>query len=574
MHHPERSRRILLLRCEVFKAKKLLFAAALSLLGLAAPQSARAQFIGDVGLQTVNQVLANNVQCTGALQIFTVQNVGQISHQASAFTTAPSFTMEIDGGDGFFSQFRISNPQIALSIGGGTSAYIVQGNGYYPLVKVAVTCTAAQFFNLSYAGAQTAFSSIIGPTGGTPVSINGGIAAQVQGVVTQQQSAGAVNPIIEGGLQLPVNTNFLTAGIDNFNVSSAGISAGSSGAFTIDTVPTPTTSGEFAVAFESSLSDLSSTNIVAPWTCAPSLPGACGGGSPQMSMAFLANVSPGQKFQRSFLNSTPNGQDIAAIVLFSSSTTAIRQSALAAGVAAVSYTSNTLANSTKIAALRCSGVVPCVVSGVTDTQGGTWSQVTTLTFNNGNQSAGIVVWASQTLSTAAADTITFTLSSGTSAGVMAAELTGTTTAGLTQPAISVQADPTGRQIISQDAQFPNQFVCNVTISTATTTQCQAAPTVINNVPVRAYVTDVQVNTTTTGTASAVQLKTGTGSNCGTGTANLSAITYSTVTAAAPTLASFLGMRTPLIAPLQSAVCVTQTGTPGTAVVEVHGFFAP
>ncbi len=560
----------------MLNAKKLLLAVALSLLGLAAPQSARAQFIGDVGLQTVNTVLntPSGVLCTGIGQSFVVQNIGQISHQAAAISNA-AFTMEIDGFDGI-ATYRISNPPISFpNTLAGASSYVVQASGYYPRVTVVVTCSPGTAFTLSYAGSQTAFSPLVGPSGGgTPAPVGGAIAANVQGVVTQQQSGGNVDPIIEGGLQLPINANFLTAGIDNFNVGSVGIPAGSAGTFTVDTVPTPTTSGEFAVAFEASLSDLSTTALVAPWTCAPALPGACGGGSPQMSMAFLPNVSAGQKYQRSFLNSTPNGQDIAAIVLFSSNTTAMRQAALASGVTAVSYSSNTLANSTKIAALRCSGVVPCVVSGVTDTQGGTWSQVTTQTFNNGNQAAGIVVWASQTLSTAAADTITFTLSSGTSAGVMAAELTGTTTAGLTQPAISIQADPTGRQVITQDAQFPNQFVCSVTISTATTTQCQAPPTTINNIPVRAYVTDVQVNTTTGGTTSAVQLKTGTGSNCGTGTANLSAITYSTVAATPPVLQSFLGMRTPLIAPLQSAVCVQQTGTPGTAVVEVHGFFAP
>jgi hypothetical protein len=554
------------------KLKTFLFSAAVSLFGLAAPQSARAQFIGDVGLQTVNQVLANNVQCTGALQIFTVQNIGQIAHQASAFTNAPSFTMEIDGGDGFFSQYRISNPQISFAIGGGVNAYIVQGAGYYPIVKIALTCTAASFFNLSYAGAQTAFSSIAGPTGGTPVSIGNGVVGNVQGVVPQQQSAGGVFPIIDGGLQLPVNTNFLTAGIDNFNISSLGIPAGSAGTFTVDTVPTPSASGEFGLAFEANLSDLSNTTLVAPWACAPGFAGSCGGGSPQMSLAFLANVAAGQKFQRTFLNSTPAGQDIAAIVLFSSPTTTLRQSNIASGVGIISYSGNTLAGSTKIAAIRCSGATPCVVSGVTDTQGGTWLPVTQLTFNNGNQAAGLIVWASSTLSTAAADVITFTLSSGTAAGAMAAELTGTTTAGLTQPAISFQADATGRQVITQDAQFPNQFVCNVTLSTNTTTQCQSPPTTINNVPVRAYVTDIQINTTTAGTTSSIQLKTGTGSNCGTGTANLSAITYADTVA---NLTSVVGMRTPLIAPLQSAVCATQAGAvAGTAVVEIHGFFAP
>jgi hypothetical protein len=555
------------------RLKQFLLSAALSLLGLAWPQTAQAQFIGDVGLQTVNTVLngPGGVTCNGIGQSFVVPNIGQISHQAAAISNA-AFTMEIDAFDGI-ATYRISNPPISFpNVLAGASSYVVQASGYYPKVTVVVTCSPGSAFTLSYAGAQTAFSPLVGQSGGgSPLPI-GGLSANVQGVVAQQQSGGAVFPIIAGALQLPINGNFLTAGIDNFNIGSVGIPAGSSGPFTIDTVPAPTTNGEFAVVFESSLSDLSSTSIVAPWTCAPALPGACGGGSPQMSMAFLANVAAGQRFQRTFLNSTPAGQDIASIVLFSSSTTALRQSALASGVASVSYSGNTLAGSTKIAAIRCSGVTPCAVSGVTDSQGGTWFPVTQQTFNNGNQAAGLIVWASSTLSTAAGDAITFTLSSGTAAGTMAAELTGTTTAGLTQPSISLQGDPIGRLVITQDAQAPNQFVCSVTLTTNTTTQCQAPPTVINNVPVRAYVTDIQINTTTAGTTSAIQLKTGTGSNCGTGTANLSAITYADTVA---NLTSVVGMRTPLIAPLQSAVCATQAGAvAGTAVVEIHGFFAP
>jgi len=557
----------------MLKAKKLLFAALLSLLGMAFPQAARAQFIGDVGLQTVQQSFVTNT-CSGAPQFYFITNIGQIAHQAAVISTAASMVVEIDAQDAI-STYKISNPQISFAntLGPGT-VYIVQASGYYPKIIVTVTCSPGAQYNVSYTGAQTAFSSLIGPPGGTVVSTGGQLAANVQGVVAQQQSGGAVLPIIDGGLQLPVNTNFLTTGIDNFNTGSVGVPSGTAGIVTVATTPTPTASGEFGLAFEASLSDASATSIVAPWACVAAFPGGCTGGAPQMSMAFLANVSAGQKFQRTFANSTPAGQDIAAIVLFSSPATAVRQANLASGSGVVAYTGNTLANSSLIAAVRCSGVVPCTVSGVADTQGGTWNPVTQITFNDGQQASGIVVWARSTLSTAAADTITFTLSSGTAAGAMAAELTGTTPSTITQPAISVQADPTGAQVSRADAQFPNQFVCNVTISTATTTQCQAPPTTINNVPVRAYVTDIQVNTTTTGTASAVQLVTGTGSNCGTGTANLSAITYSTVTAAAPALASFLGMRTPLIAPLQSAVCVKQTGTPATAVVEVHGFFAP
>jgi len=555
----------------MFNAKKILLGAALSLLGLALPQSARAQFIGDVGLQTVNSVLANSSTCTGTTQSFVVSNIGQISHQASAFSTAASFTMEIDGFDGLQS-YRISNPQISFNNGLATS-YIVQASGYYAKVSVVVTCTASATFTLSYAGAQTAFNTIIGPPGGTTTNAGGALASNVQGIVAQQQSAGTVFPIIDGALQLPINTAFLTTGIDNFNASAVALPAGTGGTFTVNTVPAPNAAGELALAFEANLSDFGTTAVQAPWTCAPSFPGGCGGGSPQMSLAFLANVSAGQTYRRSFQNSTPAGQDLAAIVLFSSSSATLRQSNLnAGGTGVVAFTGNTIANSALIAAVRCSGVVPCTVSGVADTQGHTWVQVKTLTFNNGNQAAGIVVWAATTLSTAAADTITFTAATGTFDGAMAAEVSGVSTSSLTTPSISFAANPLGTQLVTLDAQFPNQFVCTVTLSTNTTTLCQAAPTTVNNIAVRAYVTDIQINTTTAGTTSTIQLKTGTGSNCGTGTANLSAITYTNVAAA---LTSVIGMRTPLFTPLQTEICATQAGAvAGTSVVEIHGYFAP
>lgn len=547
--------------------KKFLLSALLSLLGLAAPQSSRAQFIGDVGLQTVNAVLANSVTCTGTTQSFVVSNIGQISHQASAFSTAASFTMEIDGFDGLQS-YRISNPQISFNNGLATS-YIVQASGYYAKVSVVVSCTAAATFTLSYAGAQTAFNTIIGPPGGTTVNVSNALTGNVQGVVAPQQSAGNVFPIIDGALQLPINTAFLTTGIDNFNTGAVSVPGGSAGTFTVATVPTPNASGELALAFEANLSDFTSTSIAAPWTCSPATTGQCSGGGPQLSLAFLANVSSGQKFQRIFQNSTPAGQDVAAIVLFSSPSATLRQAILnASGVTTLPLT---LANSALIAAVRCAGTVPCTVSGVSDTQGHTWAQVTTLTFN-GSQASGIVVWAATTLSTAAADTITFTAGSGSFAGSVSAEVAGVSTASLTTPGISMQANTIGTHLVTLDAQFPNQFVCSVTLSTATTTLCQTAPTTINNIPVRAYVTDFQINTTTAGAGSTLQLKTGTGSNCGTGTANLSAILYSGATVA---LQNAFGMRTPLFTPLQTEICATQVGaTPSTTTVEIHGYFAP
>lgn len=551
--------------------RKKLLIGLFSLLGLCFPQSARAQFIGDVGLQTVNPLLANNATCTGSAQSFTVQNIGQIGHQATAISTAASFLMEIDASDASNAVYRISNPQISFTNGTPVS-YIVQANGYYPLVKVVVTCTAAATFTLTYAGAQTGFNSVIGPPGGTPTNPGGAVAANVQGVVSQNQSGGQVLPIIDGAVQLATNGQFLTAGIDNFGIGSVSIPGGSSGVFQLGTAPTPTKSGELGIVFDAYPADTTSTLPVAPWTCAPSLPGACNLGAPRLSAEFLANIPAGQTYRRSYINSTIDTVGLAVFVNVQSPTASIRQDNVT-GSSPAAMPSNTLAGSMVLVAVRCATTTPCVPNNPTDSQSLTYAPITNV-IASGQTPSALYVFGSTTLTTAAADSIAVTLASGSLAGIAILEVQGVTTSLINTPAISVQADTTGRQIIAQDAQAPNQFVCSVTISTATTTQCQPAATTINGVPVRAYVTDVQVNTTTTGTASAVQLKTGTGTNCGTSTANLSAITYSTVTAAAPALASFLGMRTPLIAPLQTAVCVTQTGTPGTATVEVHGFFAP
>lgn len=553
------------------KTKKLLLSALLSLVGLMCPQSARAQFIGDVGLQTVNPLLANNATCTGTAQSFTVQNIGQIGHQATAISTAASFTMEIDASDASSATYRISNPQISFTNGTPVS-YIVQANGYYPLVKVVVTCTAAATFTLTYAGAQTGFNSVIGPPGGTPINPGGTVAANVQGVVSQNQGATLVLPLIDGAVQQATNGQFLTTGIDNFSVGSTSIPIGTTSTVQIGTAPTPTKSGELGIVFDAYPADTVSTLPVAPWTCAPSFPGSCNLGAPRLSASFIANIPAGQVYRRSYTNSTVDTVGLAVFVNVQSPTASIRQDA-ASGPPTASFGSNTLAGSLVLVGIRCATTTVCVPSSVTDTQGNTYAPISNVQASGQTPSA-LYVYGATTLTTAAADSVTVNLASGTVLGIALLEVQGVTTSLLNEPAISVEADSLGRQIIAQDAQAPNQFVCNVTISTATTTQCETAATTINGIAVRAYVTDIQVNTTTTGTASAVQLVTGTGTNCGTGVANLSAITYSTVTAAAPALASFLGMRTPLIAPLQTAVCVKQTGTPGTATVEVHGFFAP
>ena len=540
-----------------------------------------AQHLGDVQLSTVYQLLTPTPStCTGSAQTFTVQNLGQISHQASAVSSnASSLTMEIDGLDATGAVYRLSNPQISF-VNGTTTSYVAQGYGYYPGFRVSVTCTAAASFSLSYSGGATAFSQVVGPGGGTPVPVTGGLAANVQGVVAQQQNGAQVFPVLTGGLQNPINASFTTVGIDNFTSSiGAGFcSTGSACQSTTVSSPPPAKSGELAVAFESTVGSSggaanpscpasASSCVLPPWTAVPTT--TCAGNSPEGCAATLSNPASGQPLIQAIGQSTVNGFNVGAIVL--TTATAVRQGTTA-GAAAVTFASNTLAGSTLIAALGCATTSTCTVSSVADSQGLTWKQILNQPGNGTNQQSGISVWAATTVSLAAADTITFTLGTGSAQNATAVELTGATPAALTAGAITLQADPTGALLTREDAQFPNQFVCNVPISTATTTLCESAPTTINGVAVRAYVTDVQYNTTTAGAGSLLQLVDGTGTNCGTGTANLSAITYS---GAAVGLQNTLGMRTPLIAPPQSEVCVKQTGaTPSTTTVEIHGFFAP
>jgi hypothetical protein len=558
------------------KEKKIFLGVLLSLCGLVWPQSARAQFIGDVGLQTVDTILANGVVCTGVGQSFVVPNIGAISHQATAISNA-AFQMEIDGTDRI-ATYRISNPQISFpnALAGATS-YVVQASGYYPKVSVMVTCSPGTSFFLSYAGAQTAFSPLLGPPSGTPVPVSGGIAAQVQGVVAQQQNAGFVNPLIDGALQLPVNNNFLSVGLDTFNAGAASVPNGSTGTFPLSTAPNPTQPQELAISFIGNANDVGAgSTFSAPWSVVPLASPGCSTvcNAPIVVLSQSNPATTGQKVFETFSNSSGGPNILSINVLVQTPGVSVRAaSANNNSAASIGYNVNTLSGSLLLYFAVCTrGAVSCSVGSVADTQGHTWNQVA---FNNVAGSTGITgmsVWAATSVSTAAADTVTPTMSSGTLLGQSVIEVPAVLSASSTQPAISLQADPTGRQVISQDAQAPNQFVCSVTLSTNTTTQCQAAATTINNVPVRAYVTDFQINTTTAGTTSTIQLKTGTGSNCGTGTANLSAITYNDTVLG---LTGVIGMRTPLIAPLQTAVCATQTGAvAGTSVVEIHGFFAP
>jgi hypothetical protein len=125
------------------------------------PSGARAQFIGYTSPQTVQQTLANNVACTGSAQNFLVNNLGQTQHYISFVNTGPTMTTlqaEIDGIDVQGNVFRISD---ILSVISSVTPGLLSGSGYFPIIRVKVTCTAGNYV-LAYAGASSVFNQTTG----------------------------------------------------------------------------------------------------------------------------------------------------------------------------------------------------------------------------------------------------------------------------------------------------------------------------------------------------------------------------------------------------------------------------
>jgi hypothetical protein len=123
----------------------------ISIAGLASPELARAQYLGNISMQTVSQTLANGATCTGSSQVFVVTNLGQTSHLATAVSGASQFQMEIDGVDRLSNVFRLSDLQLGVpsSARGGV---VVTAAGYMPIIQANVTCTAGATFSVTYSG--------------------------------------------------------------------------------------------------------------------------------------------------------------------------------------------------------------------------------------------------------------------------------------------------------------------------------------------------------------------------------------------------------------------------------------
>ena len=115
----------------------------------------------------------------------------------------------------------------------------------------------------------------------------------------------------------------------------------------------------------------------------------------------------------------------------------------------------------------------------------------------------------------------------------------------------------------------NPWSCFITLSTNTTTQCQAAAAA----GTRNYVMSALLYTTTAGTSTTVALEFGTGTNCGTGTTALTPAFPNT--ALGLTLDATFPVAGLTPATTATEICAIQAGTTaGTTVVLLTGFTAP
>lgn len=106
-------------------------------------------------IQPTQQQLATNTLCTGLTQTFPVNNKNQTQHYASIkSTTATNMQVQIYGVDSAGNSFLISETAtIGTAIVG--SSPVLTGSGYYPTIKVVVTCLpTSATFTLSYSGSS------------------------------------------------------------------------------------------------------------------------------------------------------------------------------------------------------------------------------------------------------------------------------------------------------------------------------------------------------------------------------------------------------------------------------------
>lgn len=123
------------------------------------PTTVKAQFIGYTAPQTVTLTVFNSTACTGSSQVVTVPNLGQSAHyvmfQGSLIS---SLNIKLMGSNNASTFFDISE----IATGGGNQSGLINGNGYYAVVQVSVTCNVGGSITAFYSGLSTTPGQLFG----------------------------------------------------------------------------------------------------------------------------------------------------------------------------------------------------------------------------------------------------------------------------------------------------------------------------------------------------------------------------------------------------------------------------
>jgi hypothetical protein len=392
--------------------------------------------------------------------------------------------------------------------------------------------------------------------------IFGGLTAQVQGIIPSGTNGTPVFPVIGGALQPALNANINALGVDNKGLGFGPIQQnGFTGISGITPSPTPSASGEYALAFIFDGGNGISTTLQAPYTCIES--GACNDGTRPNPASVLLSSNSFNPINFSIVNANVGIQPFAYWLLFSKAPT-VRQHNTSNNITSASTGINTLAGSTLVLSLSCS-TFACS-QGPTDTQGLTWRLVGTAgpgLSGSGTQQANIYV-AGPT--TAAAETVTFNSSAGTMNGSSLLELSNITSSALNQASTPLQVDAnkvlaTGGNLPGvTDPCFTTALKKSVPVNIVTATTTQLIPLVAGQA---IYVCGASLTIAPSGTsADSATFEYGTGASCGTGTTALTgafgAGDLTTTTGLLPINLPSEG--TDLTAPSGNALCLLSAGT--------------
>lgn len=246
------------------KRTKLISGLVAMLLAGCLAQSARAQFIGYVSPQTVQQTLASSVSCTGSAQNFVVQNLGQTFHQFSVTPNSSTVSLFaiVQGIDVAGNTFQISDT--LQTTGAPTMTQTLTAAAYYPIVRIQVFCSGSgAAFSISYAGASATpqpFNGATAATANTKLLFSGIAAGSSFGTQTILTPYGQMGGVLEFNFRAAAGPagSTLTVQCTNLNVTTptftfALITTGALQSFYIPAYPCPAlvviyTSGGASVA--------------------------------------------------------------------------------------------------------------------------------------------------------------------------------------------------------------------------------------------------------------------------------------------------------------------------------------